>query len=103
MARPWRRRPDSWRLAGLIDYGDVCAGDPASDLAAGWLTLDPSQRAVFRGVLDTSGTHDDDAWRRARAWAALLVSALAADPDSSRQFGAVVQHAATQLGSPQHP
>ena len=66
---PWNLVNRRGRLAGLIDYGDVCAGDPASDLATGWLTLDPSQRAVFRGVLDAGGTHDDDAWRRARAWA----------------------------------
>ncbi|MFW6187445.1 MAG: phosphotransferase [Actinomycetota bacterium] len=99
---PWNLVHRRGRLAGLIDYGDVCAGDPASDLAAGWLTLDPSQRAVFRGVLDAGGTHDDDAWRRARAWAALLVSALVADQHSSRRFGAVVQHAATQLESSPH-
>ncbi|GAA3454404.1 aminoglycoside phosphotransferase family protein [Dactylosporangium matsuzakiense] len=30
---------DGGRLAGVIDFGDLCAGDPAWDLAAAWLLL----------------------------------------------------------------
>src|SRR5690606_21675747 len=29
------------RLAALIDFGDMCAGDPASDLSVAWLAFTP--------------------------------------------------------------
>ena len=112
-AAPWRRPPvwlhgdpHPWnlvhrqeRLAGLIDFGDVCAGDPASDLATAWLTLDATQRSAFRGIADASGRYDDDAWRRAAAWAAIYVTALVANPESSQEFAGVVEHAVAQLVS----
>jgi aminoglycoside phosphotransferase (APT) family kinase protein len=34
-------------LAGVIDWGDVCLGDPAIDLAACWYALPPDGRAEF--------------------------------------------------------
>jgi aminoglycoside phosphotransferase (APT) family kinase protein len=113
-AAPWRRPtvwlhgdPHPWnlvhrreRLAGLIDFGDVCAGDPASDLATAWLTLDAAQRSAFRGIADASGRYDDDVWCRAAAWAAIYVTALVAAPASSPEFAGVVEHAVGQLVSP---
>ncbi len=94
---PWNLVHRAGRLAGLIDFGDVCAGDPASDLAAAWLALDGPQRAVFRGVVDGTGRYDDDVWRRAAAWATLYVTALAAHPTSSGPFGPVLEHTVAQL------
>jgi aminoglycoside phosphotransferase (APT) family kinase protein len=35
------------RLSGVIDWGDVCAGDPAIDLALYWSLLSPDGRAAF--------------------------------------------------------
>jgi aminoglycoside phosphotransferase (APT) family kinase protein len=34
-------------LSGVIDWGDVCMGDPAIDLAACWFALPPDGRAEF--------------------------------------------------------
>lgn len=95
---PWNLVHRGGRLAGLIDFGDVCAGDPASDLAGAWLAFDADQRSGFREIVDTGGRYDDDVWRRAAAWAALYVAALVTNPDTGPDFGAVVRHAVAQLG-----
>ncbi|MEX5296049.1 aminoglycoside phosphotransferase family protein [Kocuria sp. CPCC 205268] len=94
---PWNLVHRDGRLAGLLDFGDVCAGDPASDLAGAWLALDTDQRSAFRAVADSTGRYDDDVWRRAAAWAALYVVALAAHPGAGPDFGPVVRHAVAQL------
>ncbi|KUG61543.1 hypothetical protein AVL61_01050 [Kocuria rosea subsp. polaris] len=94
---PWNLVHRDGRLAGLLDFGDVCAGDPASDLAGAWLAFDAPQRAAFRRIADTTGRYDDDVWRRAAAWAALYTAAVAANPGAGPDFGAVVRHAVSQL------
>ena len=50
---PWNLVHRDGRLAGLVDFGDVCAGDPASDLAGAWLAFDADQRSRFRAVVGT--------------------------------------------------
>lgn len=55
-------------LGGVIDFGDLCAGDPALDLAAAWILL-PDQGAVERFRTADRATADDATWRRARGWA----------------------------------
>ncbi|MEF3120576.1 phosphotransferase [Kocuria flava] len=94
---PWNLVHRDGRLSGLVDFGDVCAGDPASDLATAWLSLDARQRAGFRAVVDAAGNHDDAVWVRAAAWAALYTAALAGHPGSWPRFGPVAAHAAAQL------
>ncbi|MFI7744269.1 phosphotransferase [Kocuria rhizosphaericola] len=94
---PWNLVHRDGRLAGLVDFGDVCAGDPASDLAGAWLAFDAAQRSAFRAVVDRTGRYDDDVWRRAAAWAALYTAALVANPASGPDFGAVVRHSVAQL------
>ncbi|MGK7222134.1 phosphotransferase [Kocuria flava] len=94
---PWNLVHRDGRLSGLVDFGDVCAGDPASDLATAWLSLDARQRAGFRAVVDAAGGHDDAVWDRAAAWAALYAAALAGHPQSWPRFGPVAAHAAAQL------
>lgn len=68
------------RLVAVLDFGDVTAGDPATDVATAWLTLDEGPREVFRGAL----APDPATWRRARGWAVCMASAMAenAEPDS---------------------
>jgi aminoglycoside phosphotransferase (APT) family kinase protein len=53
------------RILGVIDFGDLCAGDPATDLACAWLLLDRAGRERMRQLLP----RDDAAWQRARGWA----------------------------------
>ncbi|MET4782735.1 aminoglycoside phosphotransferase (APT) family kinase protein [Glaciihabitans sp. UYNi722] len=60
------------RLAGVIDFGDMTGGDPATDLATAWLTFDAEGRAAFIAALD----YDDDTWARARGWAVSLSTAM---------------------------
>lgn len=67
------------RLAGIIDFGDVTAGDPAYDLAIAWLAFDSAGRDVFRSE---SGDHGDPSiWIRARAWAVAVSLMLLAHSD----------------------
>ena len=77
-------------FCGVIDFGDLCAGDPACDLAAVWALLPDgaadSFYAAYRPAVggsagpagaggpdgpDGAGGADDATLRRARGWAAL--------------------------------
>lgn len=74
------------RLAAVIDFGDMAAGDPATDLATAWLTFDASGRQAFRAALD----YDDATWARARGWAIALGTAfvvISADNSSMSRIG----------------
>ncbi|MFJ6051643.1 aminoglycoside phosphotransferase family protein [Streptomyces sp. NPDC092307] len=55
-------------FCGVIDFGDLCAGDPACDLAAPWSLLPDGAvdrfHAAYRPVADAATL------RRARGWAA---------------------------------
>ncbi|MBT0994916.1 aminoglycoside phosphotransferase family protein [Cellulomonas sp. DKR-3] len=85
------------RLGGLIDFGDLCSGDPASDLATAWMTFDERGRAAFvRRARERSGW-DDATWRRARAWAAAMVPMLTAHPVEYPLMAAVGRHTAAQV------
>lgn len=54
------------RISGVIDFGDITAGDPACDFAVAWMLFDAATRTVFRTAV---GDVDDATWRRAEAWA----------------------------------
>lgn len=57
-------------ISGVIDWGDLCAGDPATDLAALWTVLPD---AVARHhALAAYGVISDNTLRRAKGWAAFL-------------------------------
>ena len=67
------------RLAAVIDFGDLAAGDPATDLSIAWMLFPPSVRPAFlaaaRGTFDPIDEHTAT---RARGWAlALALSFLA--------------------------
>jgi hypothetical protein len=55
-------------LCGIVDFGDLCAGDPAVDLAACWVLL-PDEDGVRRFQRAYQLTADAATWRRARGWA----------------------------------
>lgn len=57
------------RLSAVIDFGDLTAGDPATDLSVAWMLFPPDERAVFRAAV--SGV-DPAIWSRARGWALTL-------------------------------
>ncbi|MCX4706319.1 aminoglycoside phosphotransferase family protein [Streptomyces sp. NBC_01373] len=60
-------------LAGVIDFGEMCAGDPATDLSAAWILLPAGAASRFFDVYE----HADDATiTRARGWAVLRALGL---------------------------
>jgi aminoglycoside phosphotransferase (APT) family kinase protein len=86
-AEPWDR-PPVWihadlhpanvlttggTLTGVVDFGDMCAGDPAADLCAAWMLL-PAE-AVER-CLGGHPLADAATVRRARGWALLRALGL---------------------------
>jgi aminoglycoside phosphotransferase (APT) family kinase protein len=68
-------------LVGVIDFGDITAGDPATDLSVAWTVLAALARPILR---EAAGAVDDDTWARSQAWALHLslayLSASADDP-----------------------
>ncbi|MFD0275467.1 aminoglycoside phosphotransferase family protein [Kitasatospora sp. NPDC127111] len=61
-------------LAGVLDFGDLCTGDPATDLAAGWMLLPAGAAAPFLDAYADAAAHtrvDGATVRRARGWAVL--------------------------------
>ena len=61
-------------VTGVIDWGDVCRGDPSVDLALYWCALSPAGRAEF---LAAYGPVTDDQLLRARVLALFLCAVLA--------------------------
>ncbi|THA24363.1 aminoglycoside phosphotransferase family protein [Streptomyces sp. RKND-216] len=66
-------------FCGVIDFGELCAGDPACDLAAPWALLPDGAVDRFYGAYRP--TPDAATLRRARGWAVLraLVCILIGD------------------------
>jgi aminoglycoside phosphotransferase (APT) family kinase protein len=56
-------------FCGVIDFGDLCAGDPACDLAACWILLPDA--AIDRCLAASRPAPDAATRRRARGWAVL--------------------------------
>ena len=55
-------------LAGVIDFGEMCAGDPATDLSAAWILLPAGGASRFFGAYEQA---DEATITRARGWAVL--------------------------------
>lgn len=86
---------DDGSLAGVIDFGDVGAGDPAVDLALGWLMFDAGALRRFMGVFGSAA--DGDTWMRARGWALILSTAMLSNSDDSPRMCAVGKFAIRQI------
>lgn len=74
-------------LSAVIDFGDLTAGDPASDLVIGWMLFRGSSRERFRRTAGGGGPVDDGTWRRAWGWALALGTAFANGDDRVRTIG----------------
>jgi aminoglycoside phosphotransferase (APT) family kinase protein len=61
-ARNWLVRDG--RIACVLDWEDMGAGDPACDVMVAWKLHSPEARDAFRAALDP----DDATWERARGW-----------------------------------
>ncbi len=87
----------SGALAAVVDFGDLTAGDPATDLATAWLTFDARARRVFRAELETRRGVDEATWDRARGWALVIASAVVERAGASGAFGRVATYALEQV------
>ncbi|MDR2984600.1 MAG: aminoglycoside phosphotransferase family protein [Nocardiopsaceae bacterium] len=81
-------------LAAVIDFGDLTGGDPATDLAAGWMLFSPQARAVFRAHLDGV---DAATWQRARGWALNMGTSIATNSGDNPRMAAIGAHALEQV------
>ena len=55
---------DTGRLCGVIDFGQMAAGDPACDVTIAWTLFTGSSREAFRSELAV----DEATWVRGRGW-----------------------------------
>ena len=62
------------RLSGVVDWIDICQGDPAIDLAIFWALVGPTDRPSFRASYGPTGS---DTLRRARVLALYLWGSVA--------------------------
>ena len=81
------------RITGVVDFGDLCAGDPATDLASAWMVLDPRGRAAFRELY--SGP--DDRWQRGKGWATFFAVMFLAHSQEAPQNAAIGRRTLTAL------
>jgi aminoglycoside phosphotransferase (APT) family kinase protein len=87
------------QVSGVIDFGDITAGDPASDLSVAWMLLPLECHAIFWSAYQTasgptggraSGPAGDALRTRARGWAlnfAVVFLAHSEDNPVLRQVG----------------
>jgi aminoglycoside phosphotransferase (APT) family kinase protein len=86
------------RVSGVIDFGDITSGDPATDLAVAWMLLPLEHHGTFRAAyrsarstrLGPAGSLDPAAWTalwtRARGWALSLAVVFLAHSDDNPQL-----------------
>jgi aminoglycoside phosphotransferase (APT) family kinase protein len=73
------------RISGVLDFGDLTAGDPAADLSAGWMLLPADCHPAFRASAGAS----DTSWARATGWAVALGLVYLAHSADNPQLAAV--------------
>ncbi len=81
-------------LSAVIDFGDLTAGDPASDLAVAWLAFDPDVRTAFRDLVVDA---DNDTWLRAHGWALALTTAFLVHSEPGSAMRAIGEHGLEQV------
>lgn len=82
---------DHGRISAVIDFGDLTAGDPATDLSVAWSFVPAEARSRFwDAYADAGGPVDDALVLRARGWATALALVLvthSADEPLLRRVG----------------
>jgi aminoglycoside phosphotransferase (APT) family kinase protein len=79
-------------VSGVIDFGDITAGDPASDLSLAWMLLPAWCHGLFRAAYAEAGNGAvaEATWARGRGWAlnlAIVFLAWSADNPRLRAVG----------------
>jgi aminoglycoside phosphotransferase (APT) family kinase protein len=92
---------DNGRLAGVLDWGDMTAGDPAIDLAAAWM-LFPARARVR--LWTAYGAIPSPTMHRAKGWAVFFgLTLLAAGLAGDVPFEAVGRATLAELCTPDGP
>jgi len=73
-------------LSAVIDFGDLAAGDPATDLSVMWMLHSAQSFASARRELSFI---DNDTWMRARGWALALGLTYLANSRDDEALGAL--------------
>ncbi len=81
------------RLSGVIDFGDITAGDPATDLSVAWMLLPVGHHEAFRAAYAAASQHGapDSLWDRARGWALVLGLVFAAHSADNPELAGVAE------------
>jgi aminoglycoside phosphotransferase (APT) family kinase protein len=85
------------RLAAVIDFGDITAGDPATDLAAAWLVFDAVGRREFIAAVESRTDVSPESWQRGRGWALAMATALLTSSDDNRLLRSVGERALAEV------
>ena len=79
-------------LSAVIDFGDLTAGDRATDLAVAWMLFPEHARPLFRDAAGCERPVDDDTWRRAWGWAVALALAYLAGSADNQIIASIGRH-----------
>jgi len=80
-------------IGAVLDFGDITSGDPAVDLAIGWMMFEGADRVTFRHAAGGAAPIDDATWRRGQAWAvhfAVMYLLHSADSERFARMGAAL-------------
>jgi aminoglycoside phosphotransferase (APT) family kinase protein len=84
---------DGNRLTAVVDFGDLTAGDRATDLSVAWMLFGPDERALFRQSVGA----DEATWARARGWAVSLTLAYLANSADNPVIEGIGRRAASAI------
>jgi aminoglycoside phosphotransferase (APT) family kinase protein len=90
-------------LRAVLDWGDLCCGDPAADLAIAWLGFDEGGREAFRRAASTRHPLGDPIWDRALGWAVSLGLLFMLDAEPGTAAHGVGEHLLAQLRLGENP
>ena len=77
------------RLSAVIDFGDLAAGDPATDLSIIWMLLPAAHSTFLASARRQFSAIDEDTWMRARGWALALGLTYLANSQDDEAMGAL--------------
>ncbi|MEO3806852.1 aminoglycoside phosphotransferase family protein [Nonomuraea sp. B1E8] len=96
-------------ICGVIDFGDLCAGDPACDLAAAWLLLPDGAadrfHAAYGPALDSATLRRARGWAVGKALAGILIgeAGVHGRPGGKPTWGPPAHAALRRLTATPHP
>jgi aminoglycoside phosphotransferase (APT) family kinase protein len=81
-------------VSGVLDFGDITSGDPATDLSLAWMLLPATCHDLFRAAYAEAGGApiSDATWARGRGWALNLALVFLAWSADNPRLHAVGQH-----------